>query len=113
MFKFIIVLYFNSVSLKIVWRGPVYNQSWSCYGVSWLSTSKKENHLFVLWYWVTYYSTDLIINDLISIAYVTDLISGLDTYLFLNLAVGQPSNNMDLSEIEIYLGMMIIFFLFQ
>ena len=39
--------------------------------------------------------------------------SGLDTYYFLNLAVGQPSNNMDLSEIEIYLGMMIIFFPFQ
>ena len=28
---------------------------------------------------------------------------------FPNLAVGQPSNNMDLSEIEIYLGIMIIF----
>ena len=39
--------------------------------------------------------------------------AGLDTYYFLNLAVGQPSNNMDLSEIEIYLGMMIIFFPFQ
>ena len=39
--------------------------------------------------------------------------SGLDTYFFLNLAVGQPSNNMDLSEIEIYLGIMIIFFLFR
>ena len=39
--------------------------------------------------------------------------AGLDTYFFLNLAVGQPSNNMDLSEIEIYLGIMIIFFLFR
>ena len=39
--------------------------------------------------------------------------SGLDTYFFLNLAVGQPSNNVDLSEIEIYLGIMIIFFLFR
>ena len=39
--------------------------------------------------------------------------SGLDTYFFLNLAVGQPSNNMDLSEIEIYLGIMIKFFLFR
>ena len=39
--------------------------------------------------------------------------AGLDTYFFLNLAVGQPSNNMDLSEIEIYLGRMIIFFLFN
>ena len=38
---------------------------------------------------------------------------GLDTYFFLSLAVGQPSNNMDLSEIEIYLGIMIIFFLFR
>ena len=37
---------------------------------------------------------------------------GLDTYFFLNLSVGQPSNNMDLSEIEIYLGTMMIFFLF-
>ena len=34
---------------------------------------------------------------------------GLDTYFFLNLAVGQPSNNMDLSEIEICLGMIMIF----
>ena len=41
------------------------------------------------------------------------VLSGLDTYFFLNLAVGQPSNNMDLSEIEIYLGMMIIFFPFR
>ena len=39
--------------------------------------------------------------------------SGLDTYFFLNLAVGQPSNNMDLSEVEIYLGIMIEFFLFR
>ena len=38
------------------------------------------------------------------------IISGLDTYFFLNLAVGQPPNNMDLSEIEIYLGMVMIFF---
>ena len=37
------------------------------------------------------------------------LVSGLDTYFFPNLAVGQPSNNMDLSEIEIYLGIMMIF----
>ena len=35
-------------------------------------------------------------------------ISGLDTYFFLNLSVGQPTNNMDLSEIEICLGTMII-----
>ena len=42
-----------------------------------------------------------------------DMFTGLDTYFFLNLAVGQPSNNMDLSKIEIYLGMMIIFFLFR
>ena len=41
------------------------------------------------------------------------LSTGLDTYFFLNLAVGQPSNNMDLSEIEIYLGIMIKFFLFR
>ena len=34
--------------------------------------------------------------------------AGLDAYFFPNLAVGQPSNNMDLSEIEIYLGIMII-----
>ena len=39
--------------------------------------------------------------------------AGLDTYFFLNLAVGQASNNMDLSEIEIYLGMIMIFFLFR
>ena len=39
--------------------------------------------------------------------------AGLDTYFFLNLSVGQPSNNMDLSEIEICLGTMIIFFLFR
>ena len=39
--------------------------------------------------------------------------TGLDTYFFLNLAVGQPSNDMDLSEIEIYLDIMIIFFLFR
>ena len=40
--------------------------------------------------------------------------TGLDTYFFPNLAVGQPSNNMDLSEIEIYLGIMMIlsFFVF-
>ena len=36
--------------------------------------------------------------------------SGLDTYFFPNLGVGQPSNNIDLSEIEIYLGMIITFF---
>ena len=35
--------------------------------------------------------------------------AGLDTYFFLNLAVGQPSNNMDLSEIEICLGIIMIF----
>ena len=41
------------------------------------------------------------------------------TIIFPNLAVGQPSNNMDLSESDIYLGMMIIclhlyvYFLFQ
>ena len=28
--------------------------------------------------------------------------TGLDAYLFPNLAVGQPTHNMDLSEIEIY-----------
>ena len=38
---------------------------------------------------------------------------GLDTYFFLNLSVGQPSNNMDLSEIEICLGTITIFFLFR
>ena len=38
-------------------------------------------------------------------------VSGLDTYFFLNLAVGQPSNNMDLSEIEICLGIIVNFFL--
>ena len=37
---------------------------------------------------------------------------GLDTYFFLNLAVGQPSNNMDLSAIKIYLGILIIFSFF-
>ena len=36
--------------------------------------------------------------------------TGLDTYFLPNLAVGQPSNNMDLSEIEIFLGIIIIFF---
>ena len=36
--------------------------------------------------------------------------TGLDTYFFPNLAVGQPSNNMNLSEIEISLGIMTIFF---
>ena len=30
--------------------------------------------------------------------------TGLDTYFFLDLAVGQPSTNIDLSEIEIYLA---------
>ena len=35
--------------------------------------------------------------------------TGLDTYFFLNLAVGQPSNTMDLSKIEICLGMVMIF----
>ena len=49
---------------------------------------------------------DLVVN-------IITVSTGLDTYFFLNLAVGQPSNNMDLSEIEIYLGMMIIFFLFR
>ena len=39
-------------------------------------------------------------------------IPGLDAYFSLNLAVGQPSNNMDLSEIEIYLGIMITFSFF-
>ena len=34
---------------------------------------------------------------------------GLDTNFFPNLGVGQPSNNTDLSEIEIYLGMIIIY----
>ena len=33
--------------------------------------------------------------------------AGLDAYFFPNLAAGQPSNNINLSEIEIYLGMMI------
>ena len=35
-------------------------------------------------------------------------IAGLDTYFLPNLAVGQPSNNMDLSDIEISLGIIII-----
>ena len=52
-------------------------------------------------------------NDIKSVYLKNFHYSGLDTYFFLNLAVGQPSNNMDLSEIEIYLGMMIIFFLFR
>ena len=34
--------------------------------------------------------------------------TGLDTNFFPNLVVGQPSNNINLSEIEIYLGMIII-----
>ena len=34
---------------------------------------------------------------------------GLDAYFFPNLGVGQPSNNIDLSVIEIYLGMIISF----
>ena len=34
--------------------------------------------------------------------------SGLDTYFFPNLGVWQPSDNIDLSEIEIYMGMIII-----
>ena len=42
-----------------------------------------------------------------------DYNTGLDVYFFLNLSVGQPSNNMDLSEIEICLGTIIIFFLFR
>ena len=37
---------------------------------------------------------------------------GLDTYFFPNLAVGQPSDNMDLSEIDFYLGKMMIFYFF-
>ena len=37
--------------------------------------------------------------------------AGLDAYFFPSLTVGQPSNNMDLSEIEIYMGMMMILFL--
>ena len=37
------------------------------------------------------------------------VVTGLDTYFFPNLAVGQPSNNMDLSEIEICLRIIIIF----
>ena len=45
--------------------------------------------------------------------FCTRLFTGLDTYFFLNLSVGQPSNNMDLSEMEIYLGTMMIFFLFR
>ena len=40
----------------------------------------------------------------------TSTTTGLDTYFFPNLGVGQPSNNIDLSEIEIYLGMIIIIF---
>ena len=38
--------------------------------------------------------------------------AGLDTYFLPNLAVGQPSNNMDLSEIEIFLGIIIVLFFF-
>ena len=36
--------------------------------------------------------------------------AGLDAYFFTNLGVGQPSNNMDLSETEIYLGRIIYAF---
>ena len=36
--------------------------------------------------------------------------AGLDTYFFTNLGVGQPSNNMDLSETKIYLGSIIYVF---
>ena len=38
--------------------------------------------------------------------------TGLDTNFFPNLVVGQPSNNINLSEIEIYLGMIIIILFF-
>ena len=36
--------------------------------------------------------------------------AGLDAYFFTNLGVGQPSNNMDLSETKIYLGSIIYVF---
>ena len=39
-----------------------------------------------------------------------DDFTGLDANFFPDLGVGQPSNNIDLSEIEIYSGMIIIFF---
>ena len=38
------------------------------------------------------------------------LTTGLDAYFFINLGVGQPSNNMDLSETKIYLGSIIYVF---
>ena len=41
--------------------------------------------------------------------YITKERQGSTLIFFLNLAVGQPSNNMDLSEIEICLGMIMIF----
>ena len=53
------------------------------------------------------------ISTSINVFLQNSALAGLDTYFFLNSAVGQPSNNMDLSKIEIYLGIMIIFFLFR
>ena len=44
------------------------------------------------------------------IVVVSRVYAGLDTYFFPNLAVGQPSDNMDLSEIDFYLGKMMIFY---
>ena len=40
-------------------------------------------------------------------------LTGLDTYFFPSLAVGQPSNYMDLSKIEIHLGIMIVLSFFR
>ena len=40
----------------------------------------------------------------------TSLMTGLDVYFFANLGVGQPSNDIDLSEIKIYLGRIIYVF---
>ena len=71
----ILLILINKSCLKTESRVANWQQSaWPQWVKLWLSTSKKDNHLFVLWYWVTCYSIDLIINDLISIAYVTDLI---------------------------------------
>ena len=57
---------------------------------------------------IYYFNEETWLLQLFWKAHSIELNAGLDAYFFLNLIVGQPSNNIDLSEIEIYLGMMII-----
>ena len=99
-------VYFPKLSCLVAADGGTLHSKWTAYNGCYASHSWRHK--------ATYYVTAALWCHVVR-GCLGDVWNkaGLDTYFFLNLSVGQPSNNMDLSEIEIYLGTMIIFFLFR